>query len=146
LALEGTFESVSPLAGLALLVADQRVHWVKSRPPAARSEVSFSAAGWEHRARSVSVTGSFHGASLPPVPVEIDEEPPAACVLGELATTVGTPHVVARLNGVAFVVVLLPASAIKVGRNRLWRLREDIAGRLHPEVKGLLTRGRSGQI
>ncbi len=143
---DGAFESSSPLAGLALLLVDQRLYWVKSQPPVARPAVSFSAHGWADRAGSVSATGSFHGAFLPSVPVEISDDPPASCVIGESATSTGTPHIVAQLEGVVFAVLLLPASAVKVGRNRLWHLRDGIAPRLPPELRRLATRGRTGQV
>ena len=94
---DGKFEGASPLVGLALLAVDQRLYWVKSQPPAEHPVVNFSAHGWADRARSVSVTGSFHGAFLPSVPVEIGDEPPTACVLGKPTASVGVPHVVAQV-------------------------------------------------
>lgn len=142
---DGTFESASPLDGLALLLVDRRFYWVKSQPARGRPTVSFSAHGWASRSGSVSVTGSFHGAFLPSVPVEINDEPPTSCVIGETTAKTGTPHVVARIERVAFVVLLLPASVLKVGRNRLWHLREDLASRLNPDLHRLATRGRSGE-
>ena len=80
------------------------------------------------------------------MPVEISEEPPTACLMGASATNTGTLHVVARIEGVAFAVLLLPASAVKIGRNRLWHLREDIVSRLPADQRGLLTGGRSGSL
>jgi hypothetical protein len=143
---EGTLEGDSPLVGLALLVTDERFYWVKSHPPADRPQVSFSMARWAGIPGSVSATGSFHGAYLPSLPIDVDEEPPVACILGDSAVKAGTPHFVVQVKGVALAVVLLPASAIKVGRNRLWHLRETIAARLRPRLSVLLTRGRSGRI
>lgn len=58
----------------------------------------------------------------------------------------GEPQVLVQVKGVAFAVMLLPASSVKVGRNRLWCLRERLAARLRPELRGLLTTGRSGRI
>jgi len=114
--------------------------------PADRPQVSFSMTGRARHPGSVSATGSFHGAYLPSLPVDIDEEAPAACILGDSAVKTGAPHFVVRVKSVAFAVVLLPASAKKVGRNRLWHLRETIAARLRPGLRVLLTRGRSGRI
>ena len=143
---EGNFESAAPLAGIALLLRDQRVYWVKSQPPVARPVVSFSVHGWAARPSSVSVTASFHGAFVPSVPVEIGQEPDASCVIGTSAANTGTPHVVARIEDVVFAIVLLPASVIKVGRNRLWHLRDNIARPLPPDLFRLATRGRRGEI
>jgi hypothetical protein len=144
---DGTFETASPLAGIALLLRDERLYWVKSQPPIACPPVSFSVHGWAARSTcSVSVMGSFHGAFLPSMPVEIGQEPPVSCVIGQSAASTGTPHVVARVAGVVFAVLLLPSSAIKVGRNRLWRLREELARSLPPELHQIATRGRTGEI
>jgi hypothetical protein len=143
---DGAFESVNPFVGIAVLAIDQRLYWVKSQPPVARAVVSFSAHGWAARPGCVSVAGAFHGAYLPSMPVEISDEPPASCVIGSSPTSTGMLHVVARLGRVAFAVVLLPGSAVRVGRNRLWHLREGIASQLPPELHRLTTRGRSGKV
>jgi hypothetical protein len=143
---DGVFESASSLAGVAFLSVDQRVYWVKSQPPAVRPAVGFSAHGWAARPGAVSVAASFHGSVLPSAPAEIGEEPPAACAIGASATAAGTLHVVARIERVAFAVLLLPASAVRVGRNRLWHLREDVASQLPSDQRLLLTRGRSGAL
>jgi len=143
---EGMFDGAAPLAGLVLLAAERRMFWVKSEPPTERPVVSFSVSGLADATSSVSVTGSFHGAYLPSVPVEIGDEPPRACTVGQPRARAGVPHVVAQVQGIVLAVVLLPASAVEVGRNRLWHLREDVAIRLPPGPRDLLTRGRSGVI
>lgn len=143
---DGAFESAAPLVGIALLVLDECFYWVKSHPPVARPAVSFSTHGWGARPCSVFVTGSLHGTYLPAVPVEASGHPPASCFIGQPVTSTGTPHLVGRLERVAFAVVLLPASAVKVGRNRLWHLREAVASRLPPNLQRLVTKGRSGKV
>lgn len=143
---DGAFEGASALTGLAILSLGQRLSWVKSVPPTVRPAVRFAAHGWAGHPGSVSATGSFHGAYLPSMPIHISNEPPASCVTGPLEGRTGTPHVVMRLDELVFAVVLLPASAIKVGRNRLWHLREGLASQLPPTLQRLLTRGRSGEV
>lgn len=143
---DGAFEGGSPLVGVAMLVRDGYFHWTKSLPPVARPAVTFSTHGWAARSCSVSVTGSFHGAYLPAVPVEATDEPPVSCLIGKPMASTGTPHLVGRLERVGFAVVLLPASAVKVGRNRLWHLRDGIASRLSRELRTLMTRARSGKV
>ena len=143
---DGLFESVGTFVGIAILATEQHLYWVKSGPPVAQAPVSVSASAWAGTPDSASFSGAFHGAHPPSVPVEIGEEPPKSCVVGASQTTTGMLHVVAQLGRAAFGVVLLPASAVKVGRNRLWHLREPIASRLSPELQRLLTRGRSGEI
>jgi len=143
---DGAFESASPFVGIAVLAMDQRLYWVKSRPPVARAVVTLSVGGWAARPGFVSFSGGFHGASPPSVPVEIGDEPPASCIIGSPRTSTGLLHLVARVGRAAFGVVLLQASAVKVGRSRLWHLREEIASELSPELALLTTRGRSGEV
>ncbi len=143
---EGIFASVAPFDEIAVLAARNTLCWAKSQPPLAQAPVSVAASACAGTPISVSFTGAFHGAYPPSVPVEISEEPPKACVLGASQTTMGTLHVVAQLGRAAFGVVLLPASAVKVGRNRLWQLREPLASTLGPELQRLLMGGRSGEL
>ena len=143
---EGTLESEGPFAGIALLAFDERFFWVKSDPPVLRASVSVSAFAWSGRPEAVSFAGSFHGAFSGSVPVTLSEEPPTSVVIGSPSSSTGLLHVVAHIRDVWFGVVLLPGSAVKVGRNRLWHLREALASRLPPDLKQLMTRGRSGEI
>jgi hypothetical protein len=142
---EGFLESDLPFVGIAVLALDQRLYWVKSQPPVLRASVSVFTSAWAELPRSVSFSGVFHGAYLPSIPVDLSEEPPASVMIGSSSASTGALHVVARLKNVGFGVVLLPGSAVKVGRNRLWHLREP-ATRLPPELHRLVTRGRSGEI
>jgi hypothetical protein len=143
---EGSFESEVHLAGLALLITKRDFYWVKARPPSPQPDVGVSAHGWANQADSVSFTGSFHGAVVPAVPVHIATEPPSACRLGDADVRLGVPHLVAALDDAAFAVVLVPKALIRVGRNRLWRLREGFESRLPPAVLRVLASGRSGTI
>jgi len=143
---DGTVECAASLVGIAILMVEERAYWVKSQPPVAQAAVSVMAAGWAAQADSVSFGGAFHGAYPPSVPVQISDEPPASFVLGSEETSTGLLHVVAGAGGATFGLVLLPGAAVKVGRNRLWHLRNEVASRLPPELNGLLTRGRSGEL
>ncbi len=143
---DGAFDSPSPLVGIAFLAHEGSLYWAKSERPAAQPAVSFTASGWAARPSSVSAAGSFHGAFPPSAPVEIRDEPPRACVLGPSTAVTGAPHLVAQLGGATFGVVLLPASAVKVGRNGLWHLRDDAAARLPPALRELTTRRRAGEL
>jgi hypothetical protein len=58
----------------------------------------------------------------------------------------GRPHLVAEADSVAIVVVILPAFALKVGRNRLWHLRRELAAALPAKLRHLVTRGRTGNV
>ena len=143
---EGTVESATPVAGIAIRVIDHRASWAKSQPAVAQAPLVILATGWAESPGSVSFSGGFHGASLPSAPVDLSAEPPASVVLGPSRTKTGLLHVVARAGRAALAVVLVPGSAVKVGRNRLWHLRDEFASRLPPDLQRLMTRGRSGQL
>jgi hypothetical protein len=143
---EGTFLGSSPLVGLALLSSARHTYWAKSAPPGSCPEVCVLVTGWVDASHQVSATGSFHGSGLPSIPVAIHDEPPVSCIIGASRGSVGIPHVVMRLEPLVFSVLLLPASAIKVGRKRLWHLREKLASGIPPSLRQILTRRRSGQI
>jgi hypothetical protein len=127
-------------------MVEERAYWVKSQPPVAQAAVGVMAAGWAGRPDSVSFGGAFHGAHPPSVPVQVPDEPPASFVLGSSETSTGLLHALAHAGRATFGLVLLPGSAVKVGRNRLWHLRAEIASRLPPELHRLTTRGRSGEL
>jgi hypothetical protein len=142
---EGTLESDVPFVGIAVLAFHQRFFWAKSQSPVLRA--SMGVAAWASSTPGLaSFSGGFHGASLPSMPVKLGEEPPTSVVIGSSSSSTGLLHVVAQLKDIGFGIVLLPGSAVKVGRNRLWHLREALASRLPPDLKQLMTRGRSGEI
>jgi hypothetical protein len=80
------------------------------------------------------------------VPIEIADEPPAACSSGGSRATTGVPHIVMQLRAVVFAVLLLPASAVQVGRNRLWRLRDGFAASVPTGLRQVMCRSRAGEI
>jgi hypothetical protein len=140
----GVFESAVALAGIAFLCTARRAWWVKSLPPQANPPVRISwTAAAATRGGRATFTGQFHGVGLPAVPIEGDE---TTCRLGAENLVTGRPCVVAAAGGSAFVVLLLPGALLKVGRNRLWRLRDDVAPGLPADLGELLTRRRSGEL
>lgn len=52
-----------------------------------------------------------------------------------MITATGRAHQIAEAAEAAFVVVVLPKSLLKVGRNRLWRFREEIAAALPTDLR-----------
>jgi hypothetical protein len=53
---------------------------------------------------------------------------------------------VAEVNGAAFVVIALQKSALKVGRNRLWRIREELTSSFPADLRQYFGRGRTGVL
>lgn len=142
----GTCKAPLPLAGLVIVGREHRFCWAKSAPAAVDVSLSLSVSGWRHAPSSVSLSASFHGASLGWSPLHLTDEPPLACKLDAATVETGVPHVLTTLDGVVFSVVFLPGASLRVGRNRLWRVREELAARLSAPLADLLTRRRSGQI
>jgi hypothetical protein len=52
----------------------------------------------------------------------------------------------AQAETAAFVVLLIQGRFLKVGRQRLWRIREELASSLPQRLREILTRRRTGSI
>jgi hypothetical protein len=141
-----TFEGMGPLAGILLWANGRGLSWVKSLPAAERPQARFSVSGWAGSPCSVFASAAFHGTYSTAVPLGLDVEPSFACALGSDVVTTSVLHIVARMDPVAFAVVLLPGTALRSGRNRLWHLRPELATKLAPKLRALMTQGRTGDI
>jgi hypothetical protein len=86
------------------------------------------------------------GAGLPGVPVVLPAKLDDVCVASPTTFTAGRVVTLACTDSAAFVAVVFPGIVVKMGRNHLWRLREDVASLLTPEIRELLTRRRSGDF
>ena len=142
----GAVSSAIPFAGVLLLLTPTELHWVKSGPAALTHPVDLSLTALADDSPERATFGARMGAAhTPAVPVSYGADLSRVVALGPLATTTGCVTGVARADGAAFFVLLLPGSAVETGRNRLWRLRDALTTRsLSPPVRDLLTRGRSG--
>jgi hypothetical protein len=52
----------------------------------------------------------------------------------------------AEADTTAFVVLLIQARFVKIGRRRLWHLRDELASSFPQRVREILTRRRAGTI
>ena len=143
----GTLTCASPLAGFAFMVTARELFWVKSLPAAMNPavEVCIHARAGYLPGRA-SFAASLHGATLPSVPFACTEDLIAGCTLGATATVTGRAHLVAEVNGAAFVVIALQRSALKVGRSRLWRIREALTSSFPADLRQYFGRGRTGVL
>lgn len=141
----GSFECEAPLAALGFLVTAERTYWGKSAPAVAHPLVHVSLHAYaNYDSECATFAAGVHGLTPPSLPFPCGNDLIAACSLGPRDATTGQAHQVARVEGAAFVVILLPASVLTTGRNRLWRLRDDLASNLPSDLRGILTRGRTG--
>jgi hypothetical protein len=142
-AIEGT----TSVVGLGFLQHRESLYWVKSGPAKTDREIRVSLTAYaDRRVPGATFTTGFADARLPGVPVRCGNDLENACAIGPARAVAGRPHRVAEIDGAALVVIVLPGAAVKTGRNRLWRLRDELADDLPGEVRTLLTRGRSGRI
>jgi hypothetical protein len=143
----GALTSAGPTSGIAFLLTADNLYWAKA-PVVSLTlpvEVSFHAyAG--HTAESASFTASLAGALLPGVPVAGSADLAGACALGPKALLTGRVTCLARANSAAFFVLLIQRGLLKMGRKRLWRLRDDVASSLPTGIRELLARRRTGSV
>jgi hypothetical protein len=141
-----TLKCAVPIVGFAFMDTPTQTLWVKSIAPAVAPHVEVSLhAHTEFLPGRASFTGSLFDAVVPAVPVACGENPIQTCTLGPAHTETGSAHGVARVNGVAFVILLLPKTFVKVGRNRLWHFRPEFASSLDNSLR-LFADGRTGTL
>ncbi len=143
----GTVECSSPLTGIAFLTTPREISWAKAGRPAEHPTVEVSL-----HARADYVDGGatfalrLMGSSSHALPVAFTGNVDASCKIGPSRFMTGRAHVVATAGEAAFVVILLSATVIKMGRNNLWRLRDELAATLPVHIRLILTRARTGAI
>lgn len=158
--------ALEPLVAVALAVAERELWWVKGLPleprprlehehfapstlepsPLASSlELELTLHRWAHeepsRASGLSMGARVAGSWLPALGVSTEPSLELGGVL-----YLGRAEPWARAHEAALFVLVLPARLVRVGRNRLWRLRPEPAARLEPRARELLTRGRAGAL
>ena len=143
----GAIEAATPVVGIGFLAHRESLFWVKSGPASADHELVVSLTAYaDQRVPGATFAPGFDGAQLPGVPVRCGPDLESACAIGPARAATARPHRVAEIDGSAFVVIVLAAAVVKTGRNRLWRLRDELAAPLPADLRALFTRGRSGEI
>ena len=143
----GTLTSAGPIGGIAFLLSAGHLYWAKAPniSPELSLDVSLHAYADYMRDRA-TFTASLAGAYLPGVPVSVDSDLAQACTVQSSVILTGRVSCLAQTNSAAVFVLLFPRSLLKVGRKRLWRVGDEIAASLTPDVRELLTRRRSGTL
>lgn len=143
---EGAFESADPLAGLVFLCTARETHWIKSGPPSLGPRLAISL----HRASGgvgpATLAASLDSASLPSVTVRGTAILAASCTPHPGTLSTGRIHIVCEAGDAALAVLLLPARILRTGRNRLWRLRDELVPGLPIPLGEVLTKRRSGVL
>jgi hypothetical protein len=135
-----------PIVGIGFLVRGTEVYWAKSPPPTTPLELVVSVTAYaEFTHDRATVSMSLGGSVLPGIPTRWDGAttalpvPPATCRACTVIPITSAPPA-------EFFAVFFPARLVRVGRNRLWRLREEHAQLLPEHVRTLLTRRRTGRV
>jgi len=143
----GTLTCPAPIAGIGFLVTASGLFWVKSSPAAATLPVAVSLHAYaDYSAEQATFTAEVGGAVLPGVPVACGSDLVQSCTLEPRRLATGRVEQIAQANTAAFAVLLIQGRFLKVGRRRLWRVREELASSLPPRVRELVTRRRASTI
>jgi hypothetical protein len=144
---EGTLSCPTPMAGIAFMAIGTELLWAKSTPaaPTLPVIVSFHAYA-EYSAERATFAAGMGGARLPGVSVACHADVVEDCTLGQTRLSTGCVEELAHVDNVGFFALLMPQQLLKVGRHRLWRVREKFASSLPPQIREILTRRRAGTI
>jgi len=141
----GALTSASPISGIGFLQTAQSLYWVKAAEVSPMLAVGVSLHAYaEYTSQGATFTASLAGAHLPGVPVAGSRDLASVCALGPDILTTGRVTCLARVGSAAFFVLLLQRTLLKVGRKRLWRVRDEIAALLPADMRELLTHRRTG--
>jgi hypothetical protein len=143
----GALTCNTAISGMAFLVAADSLYWVKASDvsPSLPVEVSLHAYA-EYTNLGATFTASLADSGLPGVPVPVSPDLSDACDIEPGVLTTGRVTRVARTGSASFLVLLIQRSCLKVGRKRLWRLREEVAASLPEAARQLLTHRRTGAV
>jgi hypothetical protein len=143
----GALTSADDVSGIAFLLTAHDLYWVKTAEASLTLPVDVSLHAYAgYQTENATFTARLASAWLPGVPVSCGAELAGACALGPDVVTTGRVTCLARANRAAFLVLLLQRSLLKMGRKRLWRVRDEIAASVPAGLRELLTRRRTGSV
>jgi hypothetical protein len=143
----GALTSVGPISGIAFLLTAQDLYWVKAPEISLTLSVDMSVRAYAgYVTEDATFSASMAGACLPGVRVPVAVDTAEVCTVGPDVVTTGRVTCLAQVNSAAFFVLLFQRELLKVGRKRLWRVRDEIASSLPAAPRELLTHRRTGFI
>ena len=141
----GVLTSPSPIGAIGFLLTPQALYWTKAPEVSLTLPVDISLHAYaEYTIEGATFTARVAGASLPGVPVPGSPDLASVCTVRPDVLTTGRVAWLARGESAAVFVLVLQRVLLKVGRKRLWRVRDDIASALPADMRELLTRRRTG--
>lgn len=143
----GTLSSDVPLGGMALLLSEESLYWSKAPEFAAVLPFDVSMHAYADRAPGrATFTANLADAVLPGIAVRVGSELAEACKIDEGVVTTGRISRLAAVDSASLYALIFPRALLKVGRKRLWRVRDEIASALSGDVRTVLTRRRAGTV
>ncbi|HVH25291.1 MAG TPA: hypothetical protein VM818_00980 [Vicinamibacterales bacterium] len=143
----GTLACSQPVAGIAFLVTAAEVFWAKTAPAATGLDVDVSLHAYaDYSPKLATFAARLGGAALPGIPVASGVDLTDVCTMRETPLTTARVEQLAQTEEAAIGVLLLHGRLLKIGRHRLWRVREQVASSLSPRAREILTRRRGGSI
>lgn len=143
----GALTSAGPFSGIAFLLTADNLYWAKAPDVSLTLPVDVSLHAYaEYSAEGATFTARLAGAALPGAPLMGSADLAGACALGPNVLITSRVTCLARTNSAPFFVLLIPRGLLKMGRKRLWRLRDDVAASLPPGIRELLVHRRTGSI
>ena len=143
----GTLSGAAPISGIAFLLTAADLYWAKAPDVSPLLSVRVSLHAYaESRTDRATFTATIGGAYLPGVPVSVGSDLTQSCTVEQRALATGRVSCLAQANSAAVFVLLFPSRLLKVGRKRLWRVREHIASSVTPDLRELLTHRRTGTL
>ena len=143
----GTLTGAGPIGGMAFLLTEGNLYWAKAPEISLALAVDISLNAYaQYETGRASFTASMAGAYLPGIPVCVSSDLTKACTVEQGIVRTGRVSCLARANSAALFVLLFPRALLKIGRKRLWRLRDEIASSLAAGVRDLVTRRRTGSV
>jgi hypothetical protein len=140
----GALAGAPPIAGVAFMQAGDTIWWAKSQPATLTMPVQVSLHAYADHLPGRATLGAALGAAVLTSPFDHRGDLIRACEVRSSHVMTARVERVAHVPGATFFVLLFDGKCLKVGRHRLWRVRDDIASRLPLPFQELLTRKRSG--
>ncbi len=143
----GTLNCRTAASGIVFLLTTTKIYWVKAPVIALTLPVAVSLHAYaENAGDKATFTAGMGGAFLPGICIAAPTRHGEVCSPEPKGLTTGCVFTLAQTDSAAFVALALPGSVLRMGRKRLWRLRDNVASALTPDTRKLLTRRRSGEF
>jgi len=143
----GTLTANSSIGGIGFMLTAEHLYWAKTPAVAPQLSVDISLHAYaDYMTDRATFAASLGGAYLPGLPVPVGRDLAQACTVEPSVVPTGRVSCLAQTKSAAVFVLLFPRSVLKVGRKRLWRVREPIVSALAPNLRELLTHRRTGSL